>query len=134
MAKSFLGTGWNFPVAFDKADHQVELSSGLEDIRQSIFVILGTTPGERVMQPEFGCNLTQLVFEVIDSAFHAKLDHLIRHALLNFEPRIRSVSAQVIENDQLEGKLKIQIDFTEIITNTRHNIVYPFYHSEGTNL
>lgn len=134
LDKNFLGTGWAFPVAFDKSAGTVQMVSFEEDVNQSIDIILGTTPGERIMQPEFGCNLKQLVFEEVNSSLVAKIDHLIYHAILNFEPRIKLIKVDVDIADELNGILKITITYTYIATNTRHNYVYPLYLKEGTNL
>ncbi len=132
--KSFLGTGWSFPPNFNKVDNSVQMVSDVADIEDSIRIILSTTPGERIMQPEFGCDLKRLVFETIDSTLLASLDHLIYHALLNFEPRITFLNTEVLNLDSPDGSLLIQINFKVIITNTRHNIVFPFYLLEGTNV
>jgi phage baseplate assembly protein W len=130
----FLGTGWRFPPAFNKSPDTVQMVSEKQDIRESIFIILSTTPGERIMQPEFGCNLKQLAFEINDSTLIATFNHIIYHALLNFEPRVNFTEATIIECDELDGILYIEINYTIITTNTRHNIVYPFYLTEGTNV
>ena len=132
--KSFLGTGWSFPPDFSKIENSVQMVSDVTDIEDSIRIILSTTPGERIMQPEFGCDLKRLVFEIIDSTLLASLDHLIYHALLNFEPRITFLNTEVLNMDSPDGKLLIQINFKVIITNSRHNIVFPFYLLEGTNV
>lgn len=132
--KSFLGTGWSFPPEFNKIDNSVQMVGDIADIEDSIRIILSTTPGERIMQPEFGCDLKRLVFETIDSTLLASLDHLIYHALLNFEPRITFLNTEVLNLDSPDGRLLIQINFKVIITNTRHNIVFPFYLLEGTNV
>ncbi|MGV3685012.1 MAG: GPW/gp25 family protein [Daejeonella sp.] len=132
--KSFLGTGWSFPPEFNKVDNSVQMVGDIADIEDSIRIILSTTPGERIMQPEFGCDLKRLVFETIDSTLLASLDHLIYHALLNFEPRITFLNTEVLNLDSPDGRLLIQINFKVIITNTRHNIVFPFYLLEGTNV
>ncbi len=132
--KSFLGTGWSFPPDFNKVDNSVQMVSDVSDIEESIQIILSTTPGERIMQPEFGCDLKRLVFETIDSTLLASLDHLIYHALLNFEPRITFLNTEVLNLDSPDGRLLIQINFKVIITNSRHNIVFPFYLLEGTNV
>lgn len=132
--KSFLGTGWSFPPDFNRVDNSVQMVSDILDIEDSIMIILSTTPGERIMQPEFGCDLKRLVFETIDSTLLASLDHLIYHALLNFEPRITFLSTEVLNLDNPDGRLLIQINFKVIITNSRHNIVFPFYLLEGTNV
>lgn len=132
--KSFLGTGWSFPPAFDKTAGTVLMVSDIADIEESIRIILGTIRGERVMQPEFGCNLHKLVFEVANSRLISELNHIIYHALLNYEPRISFINATVEDRTFQQGVLYIQLHFTIIATNTRHNMVYPFYLIEGTNL
>jgi uncharacterized protein len=133
-SKSFLGTGWSFPPSFDRIDHSVAMVSEADDIEESIRIILSTTPGERIMQPEFGCNLKRLVFERVDSTLTGNLNHFIYHALLDFEPRINFLSASIVQRNELDGVLHILIDYNIIITNTRHNLVYPFYILEGTNI
>lgn len=132
--KSFLGTGWSFPPAFNKSKAAARMVSDEEDIAESIFVILNTTPGERIMQPEFGCDLKRMVFEKLDDSLQASLDFMIYHALLNFEPRIHFINAEIINRESLDGILYIRVNYTIIITNTRHNIVFPFYLIEGTNI
>ncbi|MCJ8208328.1 GPW/gp25 family protein [Mucilaginibacter sp. RS28] len=132
--QSFLGTGWGFPPTFDKVSNGVRMSSDMKDIEESIWLILGTIPGERIMQPEFGCDLRKMGFERIDSNLVSSLNHVIYHALLNFEPRVNFTGADVLGRDDADGILTIQINYTIISTNTRHNIVYPFYLVEGTNL
>jgi phage baseplate assembly protein W len=133
--KSFLGTGWSFPPTFIKTPDQVQMVSDIKDIKESIFIILSTTPGERIMQPEFGCNLNQLTFEINDSTLIAKFEHTIYHALLNFEPRVNYIDTRIVNRDVLDGTLYLQINFKIITTNTRHNMVFPFYlRGEGTNV
>ena len=132
--KSFLGTGWSLPPVFNKTYHSVSMVSEIDDIEESIRIILSTTPGERIMQPEFGCDIKRLVFEKIDSSLIASLDHLIYHALLNFEPRITYLSTEVLEQNEQNGLLHIIIHFKVIITNSRHNVVFPYYLIEGTNV
>lgn len=131
---SILGTGWNFPISFDTLNHRTLMVSGLEDVKQSIFIILNTTPGERVMEPEFGCDLNQLVFENINDSLKTKLNHIIYHALLNYEPRVRFIEADIIDKVETEGFIQVSVVFSLIITNTRHNVVFPFYFTEGTNI
>ena len=113
----------------------VQMVSDEKDIKESIFIILSTTPGERIMQPEFGCDLKRLAFEINDSTLIATFNHLIYHALLNFEPRVNYIDTHIINRNELDGVLHLQINFKIITTNTRHNIVFPFYlQGEGTNV
>lgn len=132
--KSFLGNGWSFPPFFNKAKAGVQMVSNEEDIAESIFVILNTTPGERIMQPEFGCDLKRLVFEQLDDSLQSALNFMIYHALLNFEPRIHFINAEIVNRENLDGVLYVRVNYSIIITNTRHNIVFPFYLIEGTNI
>ncbi|NCT94931.1 MAG: GPW/gp25 family protein [Chitinophagaceae bacterium] len=132
--KSFLGTGWSFPPVFSKFSNSIQMVSEEQDIEESIRIILNTFPGERVMQPEFGCYLKRLVFEKVDASLITQINDVIARALLNFEPRIKFINSEVLQRDDMEGVLMIRIHYSIIITNTRHNIVYPFYFTEGTNV
>lgn len=133
--QSFLGTGWAFPPSFDRVNHRIRLVSDADDIKQSIRLILRTTPGERVMQPAFGCHLSRLVFEKIDAAMIAELNHLVYHALLEFEPRVNFLSADILARKELDGRIDIAVNYAIVATNTRHNLVFPFYLlGEGTNI
>lgn len=132
--KSFLGTGWCFPPKFAEEGKNISMVSDEQDIAESIRILLSTEPGERIMRPEYGCNLRKFVFEHHDSNFVNGLNHLIYYALLNFEPRVNFIDATIVSRNELDGILHIQVNYTIIITNTRHNIVFPFYLLEGTNL
>ncbi len=131
---SFLGTGWGFPPTFSRFSNAVQMVSDLDDIMESIQLILETYPGERVMQPQFGCYLKRLVFEKNDASLVLRINETIADALLHFEPRIKFIDVELLGTDELAGVITLQINFTVVITNTRHNIVYPFYFSEGTNV
>ena len=131
---TFLGRGWSFPPSFDRINNANQMASDLTDIEESIRIILGTTPGERMMQPQFGCQIKRVVFEQISSNLVMEINHVIGHALLNFEPRIKFLQAVFLDDVNMEGVVHIRIDYSIITTNTRHNIVYPFYIAEGTNV
>jgi phage baseplate assembly protein W len=131
--KSFLGTGWSFPPEFSRRG-AVHMVSAEEDIRQSLTILLGTAPGERVMQPSFGCGVKIQVFESINESTITVLKDVIWRAILFFEPR---VTVDVIQSDSshaLEGRLEFNIQYTIISTNTRHNVVYPYYFREGSDV
>ncbi len=131
---SFLGKGWAFPPAFDRSKGQVQMIVDDEDIRQSIRIILGTIPGERPMNPDFGCGIRRFVFETNDPTFIRMIKDTVYNALLYHEPRI-SVTDIEIKDDTFEaGLIHIHIYYTIIITNTRNNMVFPFYLNEGTLL
>lgn len=131
---SFLGTGWSFPPVFNRFTNTVQMVSELDDIKESIHLILETFPGERVMQPDFGCYLKRLVFEKRDSTLLVRINETIGKALLHFEPRIKFINVEIANTNDLDGIITLSINFSVIITNTRHNVVYPFYFTEGTNV
>ncbi len=135
MAKerSFLGTGWGFPPTFSRAARGVLMISDEEDIRSSLEILLSTEVGERVMQPEYGCNLSRLLFEPLDLTLQTYMTDLIRTAILYFEPRI-VLDDVTFELDSDEGRIDITVDYTVAATNTRDNFVYPFYLEEGNQV
>jgi phage baseplate assembly protein W len=130
---SFLGTGWSFPPEFSPRG-KARMVSAEEDIRQSLRILLGTAPGERVMQPSFGCGLKNHVYEVINENTITVLKDVIQRAILFFEPRVTLESITADSSMAYEGLLEFHIFYTIISTNTRHNIVYPFYLREGSDV
>lgn len=104
-----------------------------ENIRGSIEIILQTTLGERVMQPEFGANLTNYVFDSMDSNFRTFVTEQIRVAIIKNEPRAQLAKVEYNERP-LEGRIDIIVYYTVLSTNSRYNIVYPFYLKEGTDI
>lgn len=132
-SRAFLGRGWSFPPTFVKGGNAVNMLEAEADIKSSLIIILSTTIGERVMQPTFGCNLDQLVFESMDTTFATYVTQLIRNAILYFEPRVKLEDVQY-DADQLSGRIDITVYFTINGTNTRSNIVYPFFMNEGTDV
>jgi phage baseplate assembly protein W len=135
-SKAFLGVGWSFPPEFHKyADRlDVKMVDEEEDIRESLRILLSTRPGERVMQPDYGCGLHTMVFENLDESTVTELKDIIERAVLFYEPRITLEGIDVNAEDELEGRLKIQLNYTVRKTNTRSNIVYPFYYLEGSQV
>lgn len=132
--KSFLGTGWSFPPIFDKGIHALKMVSDEEDIAQSLYIILSTTPGERVMNPEFGCNLNQITFKALDETTRQEIISLVEEAVLNYEPRISLERVEVNYEKPLEGLVHVTLHYRIRTINVRTNVVYPFYLIEGTNV
>jgi hypothetical protein len=128
-SKAFLGRGWAFPIGVDSTGAIAEAASET-DIEQSVRIILGTEPGERVMRPDFGAGLRGLVFEPINTTTMALVQFRVRNALIQWEPRIDSVTVNVSAEPPI-GKLKIDISYRIRTTNTFYNLVYPFYIQEG---
>ncbi len=134
LDKSFLGTGWGFPPEFDLLSREVRMVSEDDDIRESLHILLSTTPGERLMHPSYGCGLKTLVFDSISETTVTEIRDMIERAVLFFEPRITLESVVVESEDVLDGVIKILMEYTIRTTNTRSNMVYPFYFLEGTNI
>ncbi|WP_105531497.1 GPW/gp25 family protein [Solimicrobium silvestre] len=130
---SFLGTGWSFPPEFSKRG-AVHMVSAEKDIKQSLLIILSTNLGERVMQPSFGCGLKSQIYENINESTLTVLKDLIQRAILFYEPRVKLESIYTDISAAYEGRLDFTIVYDIITSNTRHNIVYPFYLREGTDV
>lgn len=130
----FLGTGWSFPPEFRIDQKEIKMISDEEDIESSLHVLLSTRLGERVMVPDYGCNLDELLFEGLTRTLITYVVELIETAILYHEPRIDVLKINISETDPLEGKLIIEIDYKIRATNSRRNMVFPFYKEEGTDL
>lgn len=141
MVKAFLGRGLSFPIrqergeSFQTADYE-------ESVRQSVFLILSTAKGERLMRPDFGCGIYDLVFELKTATTEARIVQEVQDALLRFEPRIDVLGVRVNPTTDgagetliISGKtliisgetLIISIDYEVRATNNVFNLVYPFY-------
>ena len=125
MYKIFLGKGWQFPVALDGVG-AISVAEYEESVRQSIWVILGTAKGERLMRPDFGCGIYDMVFGVNSSTTASEAAEEVRDALVSFEPRIDVLGVEVTSGGDGEV-LYVSIDYQIRATNTVFNLVYPFY-------
>lgn len=130
--KEFMGRGWAFPFAFEPSTGKVASAAAEEDIRQSIWIILSTSKGERVMRPEFGCGIHDLVFAVINTETITRVRREVEEALRIHEARIEVLAVKVDGSGaSTEGRLIITLDFRVRQTNQRGNFVYPFYFREA---
>jgi phage baseplate assembly protein W len=132
--RSFLGRGWGFPPTFDQVSGTVALLQDEEDIRSSLHILLTTMVGERLMQPRYGCNLDELLFESLDTTLRTQLIDKIETAILYFEARIDVERVTLDTSREWEGVVFIQVDYIIRSTNSRFNFVFPFYKNEGTEL
>ncbi|MCR9254043.1 MAG: GPW/gp25 family protein [bacterium] len=132
--KSFLGTGWSFPPTFDRKKKSCVMVSDEEDIKQSLKLILFTSFGERIMQPTFGSNVSDSVFEAMDAVTVNTLTDNITNAIIEFEPRITLEDVNIDLEDIYDGRLNIDLTYTIRKINVRTNIVFPYYFKEGTNI
>ena len=130
-AREFLGKGWSFPVQVDEVTGTIRSVSSEEDIRQAVRLILQTNKGERVMNPEFGCNLRQYMFGQIDYTTCTQMEQEVRDALIRWEPRITDVEVQVELSDENAAQLLVKVSYVVRSTNNYFNMVYPYYINEG---
>jgi phage baseplate assembly protein W len=129
LERAFLGVGWAFPPT-TSASGDVETAAYEDDIRQAVWIILGTARGERVMRPDFGAGLRALTFEPINTTTIALVTHRTEEALITWEPRIDSITVDVRAEPE-RGRLLIDVRYRVRATNTFYNLVYPFYLLEG---
>jgi phage baseplate assembly protein W len=129
--KKWLGRGWAYPVAIDPASGAIASSAYEADIRQSIRIILGTSRGERVMRPDFGCGIHDLVFDSLDTALVTRIETTVRDALAKFEARVEVLAVSVDTSEFVRGELIVQVEYRVRKTNQIGNLVYPFYFREG---
>jgi hypothetical protein len=132
--KSFLGRGWGFPPEFSRGTKSVKMLEDEADIRSSLEILLSTRLNERIMVPGYGCNLDELLFKPLNLTLKTYVTDLIKTAILYHEPRIDANKIEIDPTNELEGVLLINIDYTIRTTNSRKNMVYPFYKGEGNDL
>lgn len=130
----FLGRGWSFPPSFNALLQEVEMTEKKEDIEKSLQILLTTTVGERVMQPRYGCNMEDLLFESLNTTTKTLIKDKIKTAILYFEPRIDAKRIELNTANELEGEILIEIEYVIRATNSRFNFVFPYYRNEGTEL
>ena len=130
----FLGRGWAFPPRFDGASGEAATVSADDDIVESLAILFQTSQGERVMRPAYGSALRDLVFEPLDTETEVAIERAISRAILFYEPRIELIGVTAKAYDVAEGRLEISVAYQVRATNSRHNVVFPYYLREGTLL
>jgi phage baseplate assembly protein W len=130
--KPHIGKGLSFPLRIN-AKGEIGLSGGDKDIQQSIFIILSTRPGERVMRPEFGCRAHELIFESQDAATFALLKKYVTEALEFWEPRINVRSVNPTIEEGADSSIYVEIEYEIKATHDVRNIVYPFFLTDQEN-
>ncbi|MEM7491649.1 MAG: GPW/gp25 family protein [Pseudomonadota bacterium] len=128
----FLGRGWSFPPRLDAAAGRTAMVAADADVAESLRILMGTRPGERVMQPDYGCRLFDLVFDPMGEETDAAIEVAVSQAILFYEPRITVQEIEVNSAEWMEGRLSIRLAYVVNQTNSRSNMVFPFYLREGT--
>jgi uncharacterized protein len=137
LSNAFLGTGWAFPPQFDRAAKLPEMVSAVKDIEQSLNILLSTSIGERVMVPDYGCDLKNYLFESLNSSVIGYIKNRVTNAILFYEPRITAEKIDVTADDSSdlwEGKFTITVEYSIPGINSRFNYVYGFYQGEALQL
>jgi len=131
---SFLGTGWSFPPEFVQNGRGVAMTSDEENIRANLEILFGTVQGERLMLPKYGLEPHELLFEPTNTTMRAFLKDRIMAAILIYEPRIRLISLEVDSTDPNAGTLQLILEYEVRATNSRYNLVYPFYKHDSNEV
>ncbi|MFD9634234.1 GPW/gp25 family protein [Streptomyces violascens] len=126
MSDFFLGRGWSAPLGVSPSGG-IAMTEGAADVEQAIRLVLGTEPGERPMRPEFGCAIRDRVFGSFDAATCGAIAYEVRRSLERWEPRIVVDDVTVVQATGQQEVLDIQIAYQLSGTNSRRNLVYPFY-------
>jgi phage baseplate assembly protein W len=121
----FIGNGWAFPAAINR-NGSVRLVTGVEELDAAIRMILSTVPGERVMRPEFGCAMWDMIFAPLTAGTVGLIEQAVREALGRWEPRI-DLESVVAEPEQATGTVHIAVAYRVKATNDIRNLVFPFY-------
>lgn len=132
--KTFLGTGWSFPPSFTDNGRTIVMSSEEKNIEESLNIILTTSLGERFLQPKFGCNLDKFLFRELDQEMITEIKDEIRDSITFHETRVDLEYIKVLLDDKTSGLIKLEILYRIRITNSRYNLVFPFYHTEASRV
>ncbi|NLF04526.1 MAG: GPW/gp25 family protein [Actinomycetales bacterium] len=126
LSTDFVGRGFAWPLGVDHTG-ALRMTSGGGDLADSISVVLMTAPGERLMRPQFGCRIWDLLFEPVTANLVGLIREAVRDALAQWEPRIEVEDVRPVPDDDDPGLVRIEIDYRVRATNDRRNLVYPFY-------
>ena len=125
-AADFIGKGIMFPLRVNQSG-SIALTTGADDLGSSIRMVLATAPGERLMRPQFGCRIWELMFEPINANTIGLMGVAVREALGQWEPRIDVEDVDVVPDANSDGRVDIRITYRTRATNDHRNLVYPFY-------
>lgn len=131
---SFLGTGWSFPPEFILQTRSVVMTSDEEDIDRSLRILFGTAIGERFLNPKYGLDMHEILFESMSTTMKTFIKDRVKTAILIYEPRINLLSLELDTSAQYEGKISIVLEYEVRATNSRYNLVYPFYTTDSNEV
>jgi len=131
---SFLGRGWSFPPEFAYAPLGVRMVADDDDIRASLAILLGTTAGERFLRPKYGLDMHELLFEPMSTTMRTYIEDRVRTAILIYEPRVNLVALTLDTSEQPAGRVTLELEYVVRATNSRYNLVYPFYATDASEV
>jgi uncharacterized protein len=131
---SFLGTGWSFPPEFIQGTGEVLMTEDEEDVANSLRILFGTALGERFLKPDYGLDIHEMLFEPISTTMKTYLEDRIKMTVLIHEARINLLSLEIDTSAQNEGRISIVVEYELRGTNSRYNLVYPFYTSDSSEV
>ncbi|MFZ4576028.1 MAG: GPW/gp25 family protein [Phycisphaerales bacterium] len=132
LGEGFLGRGWSFPPRFDSAG--VVMREGEDDIRDSLNILFRTGKGERAFHTTYGLDIESVLFEPLSTTMTSFLEDRIRTAILRFEPRIRVLDLRISSPQPGQGSMEIGLEYEVRATNSRFNLVFPFYRTDSNEL
>ncbi|MGX2040180.1 GPW/gp25 family protein [Methylocaldum sp. MU1018] len=131
---SFLGSGWSFPPEFVAETGEVAMVSDEQDVAESLKILFGTVLGERFFKPKYGLDMQGMLFEPIGTTMKTFLTDRVKTQILIYEPRINVLSLELDTSMQSEGRIGLVLEYAVKATNSRFNLVYPFYRGDGNEL
>ena len=130
----FLGIGWSYPPRFDRDAGSVAMVADEQDIEESLRVLFGTQRGERLFHPKYGLDVNDLLFEAMSTTMRTLLEDRVKIGILIYEPRIEPLAVTVHSQEPASGELHIELDYRVRATNSRYNLVFPFYRSDSNEM
>src|SRR2546427_512575 len=131
---SLLGPGWSFPPRFDRSAGRVAMVEDEQDIEESLRILFGTQRGERVFQPQYGLDMHDVLFDPMSTTLRTLLEERVKLDILVYEPRIEPLALRVASPDATSGELYIELEYRVRATNSRYNLVFPFYRSDSNEV
>jgi phage baseplate assembly protein W len=133
---AFLGTGWSFPPRFANTatGAGVAMVEDEQDIEESLRILFGTARGERLFQPKYGLDMQELLFDSMSTTMRTLLEERVKINILIYEPRIEPLAIKVDSPDPHSGQLRIELEYRVRATNSRYNLVFPFYRSDSNEM
>jgi uncharacterized protein len=127
VTNKVIGRGWAFPPQFHAETNETVMVEGIDDINQSLYILFTTEIGERVMQPNYGSALKSMIFESINEHFKSYMRMVLARSILLYEARIKPLSIEFYEDEEINGRYLMHLDYYVLDTAQKNSFVFPFY-------